>query len=81
MQGMSGNGGTQRPLDERLIRSLNAGREALFVLGSRPVDRRLVVSVNSFHARHVREQLGRTYNITDGSELPEFQETICSPGG
>ena len=32
---------TQRPVDKRLITGLSAGREALFVPGCGPVDRRL----------------------------------------
>ena len=39
----------------RFISGLSAGREALFRAGCRPVERRLFVSVNPFHARHVRE--------------------------
>ena len=41
--------------NDRLTRGLSAGREALFDPGCRPVERRLFVSVNPFHARHVRE--------------------------
>ena len=44
--------GEQNP---RLITGLSAGREALFVPGCRPVEQRLFVFVNPFHARHVRE--------------------------
>ena len=39
----------------RLIRGLSPGPRALFVAGCWPVYRRLFVSVNPFHARHVRE--------------------------
>ena len=41
--------------NDRLTRGLSRGREALFVPGCRPVEQRLFVSVNPFHARHVRE--------------------------
>ena len=39
----------------RFVSGLTAGREALFVPGCRPVDRRLFVPGNLFHARHVWE--------------------------
>ena len=57
MQGMSGktDRGTKPAVDNRLITDLSPVREALFVPGCRPVERRLFVSVNPFHARHVRE--------------------------
>ena len=45
----------RRPVHPRFIRGLSARREALFVSGCRPLERRLFVSVNPFHARHVRE--------------------------
>ena len=51
------NAGTKSPVDEQFIRGLTAGREAVFVPGCRPVDRRLFVSVNPFHARRVRESV------------------------
>ena len=41
--------------NQRLTTGLAAGRGARFVPGCRPVERRLFVSVNPFHARHVRE--------------------------
>ena len=41
--------------NQRLTSGLSAGREALFVPGCRPVEQSLFVSVNPFHARHVRE--------------------------
>ena len=41
--------------NQRLIRRLPPGREALFVPGCLPVYRILFVSVNPVHARHVRE--------------------------
>ena len=44
--------------NDRLTRGLPAGRRRLFVPGRWPVDRRLFVSVNPYHARYVREQLG-----------------------
>ena len=48
-----------KPMEEhndRLTSGLSAGREALFIPGCSPVDRCLFVSVNPFHARHIREQ-------------------------
>ena len=39
---------------------LSPGREALCVPGCWPVDRRLLVSVNPFHARHCREPVWNT---------------------
>ena len=50
------NVGTKSAVDERLTSGLTAKREALFVLSCWPVDRRLFVFVNPFHARHVREK-------------------------
>ena len=50
------NVGTKSAVDDRFIRGLSPGREGLFVPGCRPVDRRLFVFVNPFHARHVREK-------------------------
>ena len=43
-----------REQNQRLTSGLSAGREALFVLGCRPMDRRFFVSVNPFpgHALH-----------------------------
>ena len=49
------NAGTKSPVDKRFVSGLTAGREALFVPGCRPVDRRFFASVNPFHARHVWE--------------------------
>ena len=40
---------------QRFISGLSAGRGALFVPGCRPVEQRLYISVNPFHARYVRE--------------------------
>ena len=54
------NAGTKSAVDDRFIRGLSPGREALFVPGCRPVYRRLFVFVNPFHARHVREKPGHT---------------------
>ena len=55
----------------RFISGLSAGREALFVPGCRPVERRLFVSVNPFHARHVRESKVSTLdNIQERRSLP-----------
>ena len=56
------NAGTKSPVDDRFIRCLSPRREALFLSGCWPVDRRLFVSVNLFHARHVREE-ARTSEI------------------
>ena len=42
------NAGTKSAVDERFIRGLSAAREALFVSGCRPEDRRLFISVNPF---------------------------------
>ena len=44
-----------QPVHARFIRGLSAGPRALFVPGCWPVYRRLFVSVNPSHARHVRE--------------------------
>ena len=47
-----------KPMEEqnpRLTTSSSLGREALFLPGFRPVERRLSVSENPFYARHVRE--------------------------
>ena len=51
---MKTDGETKPAVDPRLITGLTEGREALFLPGRRPVERRLV-SVNPSHARHVRE--------------------------
>ena len=51
------NAGTKSAFDKRFVSGLSPGREALFVPGCRPVDRRLFVFVNPFHARHVREKI------------------------
>ena len=55
--------------NERLTRGLAAGRRPLFVPGCWPVDRRLFVSVNFFHARHVRKKLSnpKPGHITGGA--------------
>ena len=58
-----------QPVHNRFIRDLSAGREALFVPGCWPVDRRLFVSVNPFHARHVRESNKYTHSILRGQRL------------
>ena len=50
------DGGTQRPVDNRMISSVVAGREMLLVLGCRPVDRSLFVFVTNFHSRHVAKE-------------------------
>ena len=42
-------------VDPRLITGLTAGRKALFLPGCQPVERRLFVFVNPYHARNVRE--------------------------
>ena len=56
--------------NHRFIRGLSAGREALFLPGCRPVERRLFVSVNRFHARHVRER-GCSMGVAgEGREQP-----------
>ena len=57
------NAGTRSAVDKRLIRGLTAEREALFVLGCRPVDGRLFVSVSAFHIRYVRH----LYNYLTGN--------------
>ena len=47
---------------------LSAGREALFVLGCRPVEIIFFfVFVKLFHARHVREQMENNERFTIGS--------------
>ena len=46
----------RQPVPPRFIRGLATGQEAFFVPGCQAVERRLLVFVNSFHARHVREQ-------------------------
>ena len=43
--------------DNRLTSGLSAGRRPLLIPGCWPVYRRLFVSVNRFHARHVRGQV------------------------
>ena len=48
------------PVYHWFINGLSAGREALFVFGCRPVYRCLFVSVNFFHARHVRENSNKS---------------------
>ena len=57
----------------RFIRGLSAGWEALFVPGCRPVERRLFVSINPFHARYVREPTYRGTPQTScgwGAQVP-----------
>ena len=44
-------------VDQQLTSGLSAGREARFVPGCRPAERRLFVPLNPFHAEHVREKL------------------------
>ena len=58
------------PVYHRFITGLSAGQEALFVPGCRPVERRLFVSVNPFHARHVRE-------FAHGSRALSKKPLIC----
>ena len=48
-----------QPVHHRFITGLSPGREALFLPGCWPVDRRLFVSVNPFDARNVREKRRR----------------------
>ena len=45
-----------REQNQQLTSGLSPGREALFVRGCRPVDRRLFCFCKPFHARHVQEQ-------------------------
>ena len=55
---------------------LSAGRQALFVLCCWQVDRRIVVPVNPFHARHVQEPVEcktQKYNKRVGSKRPMEQ--------
>ena len=58
----------------RCITGLSAGREARFVPGCRPVERRLFVFVNLFHARHVREQAKE-----QNTRLTSALETVYEP--
>jgi len=46
---------TRWAVHERFVTGLSAGPRPLFVPGRKPVDRRLIDSVNPSHARHVRE--------------------------
>ena len=55
------DGGTKSTGDDRFIGGLSPGREARFVPGCRNVERRLFLSVNRVHARHVREHV-REFN-------------------
>ena len=57
---MQTDGGTKHAVDMRFITGLSSRREALFVPGRRPVERRLFVFVNPFHAGHVQEKPGQT---------------------
>ena len=66
--------------NQQLTTGLSAGREALFVPGCRPVERRLFFSVNPFHARHVREPVEsktRTYH----GRVEALGGTAERPGG
>ena len=49
--------------DIQFISGLSTGREALFVAGCRKMERRLFISVNDLHARHVLEKklFGKIY--------------------
>ena len=71
--------GTKLAFDHRFISGLSPGREARFVSGCRPVERRLFVFVNPIHARHVREPVeskpGQTH-VRVGSGSPSER-----PGG
>ena len=58
-------------LDQLLISGLSPGRNARFVPGCRQVKRRLLVSVNPFHERHVREDRGM-YRCPFGSVNPFY---------
>ena len=51
------NAGTKSAVDKRFVSDLSPGRDALFVARCTLVDRRLFVSVNPFHARHVWEYI------------------------
>ena len=55
--------------NERLTRGLSAGPRALFVPGCRPMDRRLFVPVNPFHARHVGTNFYTMQNNIDTQSL------------
>ena len=75
--------GTKPAVDERFITGLSLRREALFIPGCRPLERLLFVSVNPFHAGHVREftetpfeSTTRTYHGQIGSRRPAER-----PGG
>ena len=50
------DGGTKPAVDNRFIRGLSSGGEALFVPGCSLADRRLLVSANPSHPKDVREE-------------------------
>ena len=60
----------------QLSNDLSAGRRPLFVPGCGPVHRRLFVSVNLFHAEHVRESknlLPSSYLDAEGRRTPHLR--------
>ena len=76
------NAGTKSPVDKRFVSDLSPGRETLFVPGCRPVGRRLFVSVNPFHARHVREHIKCTPTCrTQNPDIPRAGRDGLVHGG
>ena len=80
MQGISRNWGTQRTAEPRFIRGLTAGRRPLCVPGCLPLDRRLFVCVNPFHARHIREILHPFSGNKFVFQYPFYLRTVCANG-